>query len=111
MSAGRAASGRFFAEVYDVVRAVPEGMVTTYGDVSRVLTGQATAARTVGWALHALPPELVHEVPWWRVVNAAGRISTSCREHSAEEQRARLEDEGVRFVNERIDLERFRWLG
>ena len=86
----RAEDGSFFAAVYDVVRAVPEGRVTTYGAVSRMLVGRTSGARTVGWALHGLPPDLVDDVPWWRVVNAQGRISTTCEEHSAAEQRARL---------------------
>jgi methylated-DNA-protein-cysteine methyltransferase-like protein len=110
--AGRAESGSFFRSVWDVVRRVPPGRVTTYGAVSGIVTGRPTAARTVGWALHALPEALVDEVPWWRVINAAGRISTSCREHSAEEQRARLEAEGVVFgARERVDLDRFGWFG
>jgi len=109
---GRAESGRFYRDVYAVVAQVPSGRVTTYGTVSRILIGRATAARTVGWALHALPGDLLLEVPWWRVVNAQGRISTSCQEHTAEEQRSRLEAEGVRFkADQRINLDRFGWFG
>jgi methylated-DNA-protein-cysteine methyltransferase-like protein len=107
-----AESGRFFEAVYDVVRRVPVGRVTTYGAVSEILTGRKGAARTVGWALHGLPPEIVDEVPWWRVINARGRISTSCEIHSADEQRARLEDEGIVFGDDgRVDLGRFGWWG
>jgi methylated-DNA-protein-cysteine methyltransferase-like protein len=93
-----------------VVRCVPAGRVTTYGDVSRALYGHSGAARTVGWALHALSPAEAEVVPWWRVVNARGRISTSCMEHDAGLQRAILESEGVTFgPDDRIDLERFGW--
>jgi methylated-DNA-protein-cysteine methyltransferase-like protein len=107
---GEAGRRSFFDRVYDVVRQVPHGRVTTYGDVSRALTGTARSARTVGWALHGLPWEMLETVPWWRVVNARGRISTSCQQHPATEQRRRLEDEGVAFGDdERIDLERFGW--
>ena len=104
--------GDFFERVYEVVRRVPRGRVTTYGDVSRALVGSARAARTVGWALHGLPADLVEEVPWWRVINSQGRVSTSCWEHAAEVQRARLEAEGVAFgPADRVDLDRFGWDG
>jgi methylated-DNA-protein-cysteine methyltransferase related protein len=107
-----ATKGNFFERVYDVVCRVPSGSVTTYGDVSRCLVGHARAARTVGWALHGLPPDRVEVVPWWRVINAAGRISTSCATHTAAEQRQRLEDEGVVVgADLRIDLDRFGWFG
>ena len=109
---GAAESGRFFESVYEVVEQIPRGRVTTYGTVSEILVGRSTAARTVGWALHGLSPERADQVPWWRVINAKGRISTSCQEHTPEEQRARLEDEGVRFDPDgRINLDRFGWWG
>ncbi len=104
--------GRFFAAVWALTRRVPAGRVTTYGALARILTGETRAARTVGWALHGLPENLVDRVPWWRVVNAAGRISTSCLVHPAAEQAARLEREGVSVdASGRIDLARFGWWG
>ncbi len=73
------------------------------------------AARTVGWALHSLPPasgggERGTDVPWWRVINSQGRISTSCREHGANVQRELLEAEGVEFDEYGyVDWDRFGW--
>ena len=102
----------FFETVYHVTRQIPVGRVCTYGGFARLLTGRPGAARTVGWALHGLPANLVDAVPWWRVINAQGRISTSCTTHSAAEQRARLEEEGVAFgADGRVDLDRFGWWG
>src|SRR2546426_26020 len=49
-----------------------------------------------GWALAALPGEA--DVPWWRVINAAGRISLGGRDHGAVLQRALLLREGVKFA-------------
>lgn len=104
--------GGFFDRVYDVVRRVPPGRVTTYGTVSQLLMGHSRAARTVGWALHGLSPQQAMEVPWWRVINAQGRISTSCETHSSTEQRSRLEAEGVAVDDRlRVDLARFGWFG
>jgi len=99
----------FFDQVYRLVRRVPPGKVTSYGAIARML-GHPHAARTVGWALHSLPTG--SDVPWQRVVNVQGRISTSCEEHGEGLQRALLEAEGVEF-DERgsVDWDRFGWEG
>ena len=83
-----------YHRIYRVVSRIPSGRVATYGVVAR-LAGRPGAARLVGWALAALPGD--HVVPWWRVINATGRISLPPRDHSAALQRALLLGEGVRF--------------
>ena len=85
----------FYHRIYRVVKHVPKGRVATYGIVAR-LAGRPGAARTVGWALSALPEDA--DVPWWRVINAAGRISLSAQDHGAVVQRALLLREGVKFA-------------
>jgi methylated-DNA-protein-cysteine methyltransferase-like protein len=99
----------FFERVYRLVRQIPLGKVTSYGAIARML-GNARAARTVGWALHSVPEN--SDVPWQRVINSQGRISTSCQEHGQGLQRALLEAEGVEF-DERghVDWDRFGWQG
>jgi methylated-DNA-protein-cysteine methyltransferase-like protein len=92
-----------FEPVWRVVRRIPCGKVATYGQVSRLIGGRLTPVG-VGWALGAAP----ESVPWQRVVNAHGGISTD-RQHAGL-QRAMLEAEGVRFGKDgRIDLERYQW--
>ena len=99
----------FYAAVYRLVAQVPPGKVTTYGQIARWL-GHPSAARAVGYALHALPTG--SDVPWQRVINAAGRISSRCNRHYEAIQRALLEAEGVRFdAYGSVDLQRFGWLG
>lgn len=83
----------FHDRVFDVVRTVPEGQVTTYGDVAAAL-GMRSVARKVGHALAALPPAGA-EVPWHRVVNAQGKISRPVDSDSGRRQRDRLDDEGI----------------
>ncbi len=96
----------FHQRVYDVVRAVPAGFVTTYGDVAAVL-GSPRVARHVGWALAALRDE---DVPWHRVINAKGTISFRGDTPRAVLQRARLRAEGVAFdARGRVDLKRLRF--
>ena len=83
----------FRAAVLDIVSRIPPGRVTSYGAVA-AMAGQPRAARGVGWILNNLPPDT--EVPWWRVVNAAGGLSTYKLPGAAGPlQRARLESEGV----------------
>ncbi len=97
----------FNARVYAVVRRVPAGFVTTYGDVGTVL-GSPRVARQVGYALAALGDD---DVPWQRVINAQGRISSRGDVVRAELQRHKLEAEGVAFDNAgRVaDFEARRW--
>jgi methylated-DNA-protein-cysteine methyltransferase-like protein len=99
----------FFQQVWDLVRDIPRGQVATYGQIAEAL-GSPRAARTVGWALHALPEG--SDVPWHRVLNREGRISTSKHPEGHGEQRRLLEGEGVRFdVEGRVDLCIYGWDG
>ena len=95
-----------YARIYEVVKRIPRGRVATYGQVA-TLAGLRGHARQVCYALHALKDD---SVPWYRVVNAQGRISERSEPGYGREQRELLEAEGVAFDSElRIALERFRW--
>ena len=87
--------------VYMVLAAVPSGTVVTYGQVAE-LAGLPRAARMVGRILSNLPKET--ELPWHRVINAAGKISLAEDSPSFKQQKARLEEEGVVLKNHRISL-------
>lgn len=95
----------FFDEVYEMVRKIPRGRVTSYGQVARLL-GNPRASRAVGWALRALPRG--SDVPWHRVVNRKGAIRLGDRHRDL--QRALLESEGVIFTPAgTVDLELHLW--
>jgi len=98
----------YYDDVYDIVRRIPRGRVSTYGRIAQ-MTAVPRGARGVGWALHALRSSHMPDVPWWRVINAAGRISN---EYDAELQRSLLEAEGIVF-DERgyVDLRKWLWEG
>jgi methylated-DNA-protein-cysteine methyltransferase related protein len=98
----------YYDDVYELVRQIPAGKISTYGRVA-AMTAVPRGARGVGWALAGISETEAHTIPWWRVVNAHGRISN---ESNADLQRSLLEAEGVAF-NERgyIDLARFLWDG
>ena len=102
----------FRERVLDIVRAVPEGKVVTYGQVA-LMAGAPRAARQVGAVLHGIRFH-EHDVPWQRVINAAGGISTF-KVGSGELQVALLQAEGVELTREdgteglRVDLRRYQW--
>jgi methylated-DNA-protein-cysteine methyltransferase related protein len=99
----------FYQQVYDVVRLIPRGRVMSYGGVARQC-GRPGVARAVGYALHSLPGAPASRrarVPWWRVINAQGRISIP-DPTSAETQRQMLMDEGVAVgADLRVDMRRY----
>ncbi len=91
-----------FEAVWRVVQRIPKGKVLTYGEISQMIERRLTPVG-VGWAIRAAPDGLI---PWHRVVNAKGGISTD-PEHPGL-QRQMLEAEGVRFDREgRMDLARY----
>jgi methylated-DNA-protein-cysteine methyltransferase-like protein len=93
--------------MYEVIRRIPPGYVATYGQVA-TLAGARGHARQVGYALHDLPDG--SDVPWHRVINAAGEISVRRSGGASDRQRSLLESEGVEFdALGKIDLSRFRW--
>ena len=98
----------FDQRVRAVVVFIPEGRLSTYGQVADWI-GAYGCARQVGWALRRL--SLPTHVPWQRVVNAQGRISMSLsREGSDWMQRELLIAEGIPVDLEgRLPLKRFLW--
>ena len=94
-----------FELVYRIVERIPRGRVATYGQISRLLDGRLSPI-FVGWALHAVP-ESRTPVPWHRVVNAKGGISTRrVIGYAPNLQRELLEAEGVGFgADDCVDLE------
>ena len=94
--------------VWKVVSEIPPGHVLTYGEVAK-LSGAPRYARRVGQALRWAPREL--ELPWHRVINAQGKISMPPDSAGYAQQKSRLEDEGVVFLNGKIDLQRYGYQG
>ena len=95
-----------FDQIYEVVKHIPRGKVATYGQVAS-LAGSKRWARVVGYALHANPdPE---HIPCHRVVNRFGEVSKAFAFGGENRQVQLLEEEGVEFVDGRVDLERFQW--
>jgi methylated-DNA-protein-cysteine methyltransferase-like protein len=99
-----------YERIYDMVRRIPSGKVTTYGRIADLVGG--CTARMVGYALAALRWRSFPEVPWQRVINAQGKISIRSDGFGSALQRALLEQEGVVFdENNRVDFSEFGWSG
>src|SRR5262249_26833537 len=95
--------GRIFARVHALVREIPRGRVATYGQLARLI-GRGLTPVGIGWALGAVGDD----VPWQRVINSKGGISTDNRHPGL--QKRLLKKEGVRFNREGfVDLSRYQY--
>lgn len=87
--------------------------MVSYGQVA-LMAGVPKAAQAVGQTLRHLEVDMVNSmygVPWWRVVNNAGRVSIKGNKyHNALTQKALLEKENVVIRKDLIfDIEKYRW--
>jgi methylated-DNA-protein-cysteine methyltransferase-like protein len=90
-------ASNFFADVYEVVRLVPKGRVTSYGAIAHYL-GVKSSARMVGWAMHGCPKD----VPAHRVVNSSGLLTGKVHFKPPSAMQARLKKEGVLVVKDKV---------
>lgn len=98
----------FFERVYKVVKEVPSGRVTTYGDVARAV-GAPRCARQVGWALHCNPEPGV--IPCHRVVFADGSLTEGFAFGGKDVQKSMLCAEGVEVSEDyKVDLKKRRFV-
>ena len=87
----------FFERVYEVVRQVPYGRVTSYGAIAKYL-GAARSARMVGWAMNACP----EDVSAHRVVNRVGLLSGKHHFEGTNLMQQLLESEGVKVKENKV---------
>ena len=110
----------FKEQVFEKVRKIPKGKVSTYGSIARML-GKRRWSRQVGWALHqnkqslrssASPAGLRDQkTPCHRVVDRNGRLAPNFAFDGWQEQRRRLEAENVKFRDKmHVDLRKSLWV-
>jgi methylated-DNA-protein-cysteine methyltransferase-like protein len=109
----------FNALVWDITRQIPEGYVSTYGQIASMIPPpdgvdlpayRRLRALWVGRSMNALPSG--SGAPWHRVIGGTGKISLPAGSAGAEEQRFRLEREGVQFdAQGRVDFHSVGWNG
>jgi len=98
----------FFEDVWDVVRQVPKGRVTTYGAIARYL-GAKSSARMVGWAMNA-SFAVSPKVPAQRVVNRNGMLSGKAHFATPTLMEDLLKEDGIEVKEDKIlNFEAFFW--
>jgi len=98
----------FFEKVYDVVRKIPHGRITTYGAIASYL-GAKSAARMVGWALNSSHNQ-VEKIPAHRVVNRNGILTGKHHFGSPHLMQQLLENENIIVVDDQIvDFRKYFW--
>ena len=92
-------------KAFALVRACPEGRVTTYSWLARAL-GYPRGARMLGWIMN----EAHEDVPAQRVINSKGELTGSWAFGQPGTMRQLLENEGILFLESgRVDLKRYGW--
>jgi len=90
--------------IYTYLTTIPKGKVTTYGQIAEYL-GNKRLARAVGNTLHKNPDG--DKYPCYKVVNCNGRLSTAYAFGGIEEQKRRLEADGIEVTDYAVDLEKY----
>jgi len=90
----------FFEKVYEVVKLIPPGRVTSYGAIAKYL-GTGGAARMIGWAMNASHSHADY-VPAHRVVNRNGLLTGKHHFDTPDAMQELLENEGVKVKNDKI---------
>ena len=98
----------FFEQVYEVVKLIPYGRVTSYGAIARAL-GSAQSSRMVGWAMNGCH-QYNSSLPAHRVVNHSGLLTGKHHFENPNTMQERLESEGIQVKNNKVvDFKRFFW--
>jgi methylated-DNA-protein-cysteine methyltransferase-like protein len=98
----------FFQDVFEVVKLIPKGRVTSYGAIGEYL-GLKSSARMVGWAMHAAHTD--KKVPAHRVVNSKGLLTGKHHFDTPTQMQKLLEKEGVKVKNDAVvDFAKKLWL-
>ncbi|MCU0430318.1 MAG: MGMT family protein [Cytophagaceae bacterium] len=98
---------QYFDEVYQVVRLIPKGRVTSYGAIAAYL-GMRSGARLVGWAMNA--SHSLSDVPAHRVVNSKGLLTGKFHFKTPTTMQRKLEKEGIVIIEDQIqDFKKVFW--
>ena len=89
----------FFEKVYNVVRKIPVGRVTTYGAIAKHI-GSPNSSRMVGWAMNASHHK--SGLPAHRVVNRIGLLSGKHHFYGSDLMKQLLENEGINIENDKV---------
>lgn len=94
-----------YQKVYEIVKQIPNGYVTTYKDIA-IKLGNKNYARVVGNALHNNPNE--KEIPCYKVLNSKGKVSENFAFGGKQGQIKRLKQEKIVVENGYVDLKKYK---
>lgn len=95
----------FFQDVWDVVKLIPKGRVTSYGAIAKYL-GTGMSARMVGWAMNSCPGD----VPAQRVLNRNGMLTGKHHFETETTMEELLVADGVKVENDKVvDFNNLNW--
>ena len=94
----------FTSMVLEIVSSIPKGKVMTYGDVAAT-ADSPRSARQVARILHSMSD--AYNLPWHRVINKQGKVSLTGE--AGHQQKVLLKQEGLVFINGKIDLDIYRY--
>ncbi len=89
----------FFDDVYEVVKLIPKGRVTSYGAIASYL-GTKMSARMVGWAMNAAHSD--KKIPAHRVVNRNGLLTGKHHFETPYTMKERLAKDGIKVVKDKV---------
>jgi len=92
--------------IWQTVALIPKGQVASYGQIAR-LSGYPSHARYVGSTLKKLPKN--SKLPWFRVINAQGKISFPLGSDAYVRQYRLLTKEGIEFNSDKVLLKKYAW--
>ena len=100
-----------YPQIWQTIQLIPQGKVACYGQIAD-LAGLPGRARLVGRALGCVPEFGCRgqAVPWYRVINAQGKISFPIGSENFEKQKLLLQDEQVVVIGSRVKLKEYQWL-
>ena len=97
-----------YHQIHEIIRLIPQGKVATYGQIAEIVGG--CTARIVGYATSAIPVD--SDIPWQRVINYKGKISSRSGSSGELLQQELLEGEGIQFDRlGKTNLKYYRWNG
>jgi methylated-DNA-protein-cysteine methyltransferase related protein len=96
-------------QVIELVKLIPQGKVTTFGEIAKYIQNHKISAQMVGWILSGMKSEEWDVCPWYRVVNKEGYISSLKLGTKGLVQKQILLGEGYTLIEDNVDMQTHFW--
>jgi methylated-DNA-protein-cysteine methyltransferase related protein len=96
-------------QIIKLVNLIPEGKVSTFGEIAKHIQDHKISAQMVGWILSGMKTEEWKLCPWYRVVNKEGFISSLKLGSKGLVQKQILLGEGYTLIEDNVDMQKHFW--